>query len=52
MKPIDKRITKDVKKGTVPKPIEDLPSEWSQEDIKEENREPNLGELDEDPSEM
>jgi hypothetical protein len=52
MKPIDKKIVKDVKKGTVPKPIEDLPAEWSKEDVKEENRKPDLGELDEDPSEL
>ena len=52
MKPIDKKITKDVKKGTIPKPIEDLPSEWSKEDRDDEHREPDLGELDEDPSEL
>ncbi len=52
MKPIDKKIDKDVKKGTVPKPIEDLPAEWSKEDRADEGREPDLGELDEDPSEF
>ena len=52
MKPVDKKIEKDVKKGTVPKPIEDLPSEWSKEDVKDEHRVPDLGELDEDPSEF
>jgi len=52
MKPIDKKIEKDVKKGTVPKPIEDLPGEWSKEDRDDEHREPDLGELDEDPSEL
>jgi len=51
MKPIDKKIEKDVKKGNLPKPIEDLPSEWSKEDQEDERRQPNLGELDEDPSE-
>ncbi len=36
MKPIDKKIDKDVKKGKVPQPIEDLPSEWSKEDRDED----------------
>ncbi len=52
MKPLDKKIDKDFKKGKVPKPIEDLPSEWSKDDREEERREPDLGELDEDPSEL
>jgi hypothetical protein len=52
MKPIDKKIEKDVKKGKVPKPIENLPEEWDKEDQTEENRKPDLGELDEDPSEL
>jgi hypothetical protein len=52
VKPVDKKIGKDVKKGTVPKPIEDLPSEWSKEDVGDERRQPDLGELDEDPSEF
>jgi hypothetical protein len=52
MKPIDKKIDKDLKKGKVPKPIEDLPSERAEEDREEENRKPDLGELDEDPSEF
>jgi hypothetical protein len=52
MKPLDKKINKDVKEGKVPEPIEDLPSEWSQEDRVNEGRAPDLGELDEDPSEL
>jgi hypothetical protein len=52
MKPVDKKIEKDIERGTVPSSIEDLPSEWSKEDRVLENREPNLGELDEDPSEL
>ena len=52
MKPLDKKVKEDVKEGKVPEPIEDLPSEWSQEDCDLENREPDLGELDEDPSEL
>jgi hypothetical protein len=52
MKPIDKRIDEDIKEGKVPDPIEDLPSEYSKEDRDLEGREPDLGELDEDPSEL
>jgi hypothetical protein len=52
MKPIDKKIDKDFKKGKVPEPIENLPSEWSKEDRDDAGREPDLGELDEDPSEL
>jgi hypothetical protein len=52
MKPIDKRIEKDVEQGKVPQPIEDLPSEWSKEDRENENRKPDLGEIEEDPSEL
>jgi hypothetical protein len=51
-KPIDKKIKKDVTKGGAPKPIEDLPAEWSKEDQENEGRKPDLGELDEDPSEL
>lgn len=52
MKPLDKKIDKDVKTGKVPKPIEDLPTEWSEEDRDDEHREPTLGELDGDPDEI
>jgi hypothetical protein len=52
MKPVDKKIEEDIKEGKVPEPIEDLNSEWSKEDRDRENREPDLGELDEDPSEL
>jgi hypothetical protein len=52
MSPIDKKIDEDVKKGKVPQPIEDLPSEWSKEDRQIEGREPDLGEIEEDPSEL
>lgn len=52
MKPIDKKINEDVKEGKIPEPIEDLPTDWSKEDRKIEGREPDLGELDEDPSEL
>jgi hypothetical protein len=52
MKPIDKKIDEDIDEGKVPKPIEDLPSEWSKEDRGLERRQADLGELDEDPSEL
>jgi len=32
--------------------LEDLPSEWAQEDREMEDRKPDLGEDDEDPSEL
>jgi hypothetical protein len=52
MKPIDKKIKEDIKEGAIPKPIEDLPAEYSEEDRKIEGRKPDLGEVDEDPSEL
>jgi len=52
MTPSDKKIKDDVKKGNIPEPIEDLPSEWAEEDRETEGRKPDLGELDEDPSEL
>jgi hypothetical protein len=52
MKPLDKKVNKDAKEGKIPTPIEDLPSEWAKEDQQEEGRAPDLGELDEDPSEL
>jgi hypothetical protein len=33
-------------------PLEDQPLDWSEEDRDLENRKPDLGELDEDPSEL
>ena len=32
--------------------LDDLPSEWSEEDVQNEGRAPNLGELDDDPDEI
>ena len=52
MKSIDKKIDEDLKEGKIPEPIEDLPTDWSKEDREIEGREPDLGELDEDPSEL
>jgi hypothetical protein len=52
MRPIDKKIDEDIKEGKIPKPIEDLPSEWAKEDRESEGSKPDLGELDEDPSEL
>jgi hypothetical protein len=52
MGPIDKKFEKEVKQGKIPKPIEDLPSEWAEEDRKIDGAKPDLGELEEDPSEF
>jgi len=52
MSPIDKKLDKDIKQGKIPKPIEDLPSEWAKEDRENEGAKPDLAELDEDPSEL
>ena len=51
MTPIDKKLEKDAKKGKIPKPIEDLPSEWAKEDREIDGAKPDLGEVEEDPSE-
>ena len=51
MSPIDKKLKKEVKEGKIPKLIEDLPSEWAKEDREIEGGKPDLGEVDEDPSE-
>ena len=50
MTPIDKKLKQDVKKGNIPRPIEDLPSEWSKEDREIEGGKPDLAETEEDPS--
>jgi hypothetical protein len=43
-------------KGIRPRPdepeVEDLPAEWEKEDRESEGRKPDLGETEEDPSEM
>jgi hypothetical protein len=52
MSPIDKKREKEVKEGKIPEPIEDLPSEWAEEDRQIEGRKPDLGETEEDPSEL
>jgi len=52
MKPIDKRINEDIKEGNIPEPIEDLPSEWEKEDREIGGAKPDLGEVEEDPSEL
>ena len=51
MTPIDKKLEQDVKKGKIPKPIEDLLSEWAKEDREIDGAKPDLGEVEEDPSE-
>lgn len=38
--------------GTDESRLEDLPTEWSEEDVELENRAPNLGEMDDDPDEI
>jgi hypothetical protein len=50
MTPADKKLDKDVKEGKIPKPIEDLPTEWAKEDREIEGGKPDLAELEEDPS--
>ncbi len=52
MKPIDKKIKEDIKEGNIPEPIEDLPSDWAKEDREIEGGKPDLGEVEEDPSEL
>jgi hypothetical protein len=52
MGPIDKKLKKDVKEGGIPEPLEDLPTEWAKEDREIEGSKPDLGELEEDPSEL
>ncbi len=48
MTPSDKKP----KKNVDPDKLEDLPSEWSEEDREIEGREPDLGETEEDTSEL
>lgn len=50
MSPIDKKREKDVKEGKLPEPIEDLPSEWAEEDREIERAKPDLSEVEEDPA--
>jgi hypothetical protein len=50
MNPIDKKLEKDMKEGKIPKPIEDLPSEWAKENREIEGAKPDLAEVEEDPS--
>ena len=52
MGPIDRKIEKDIKKGNIPEPIEDLPSEWEKEDLEIDGAKPDLGEVEEDSSEL
>jgi hypothetical protein len=52
MTPIDKelkKIEKDAKEGKIPKPIEDLPTEYAKEDREIEGGKPDLSEVEEDP---
>lgn len=47
MIPVDKELKK-----KSPEPIEDLTSEYDKEDIEMEGRKPDLGEIEEDASEL
>jgi hypothetical protein len=49
MSPTDKKPDKEEKS---PKSLEDLPSEWAEEDREIEGRKPDLGEIEEDTSEL
>ena len=52
MGPIDKKFKDEVKKGKIPKLIEDLPSEWAKEDREIKGGKPDLAEVEEDSSEL
>ncbi|HTB17028.1 MAG TPA: hypothetical protein VK708_02885 [Bryobacteraceae bacterium] len=52
MKPIDKKIDQDIDDGNIPEPIEDLTAEYLREDSEIGGRKPDLGETEEDPSEL
>jgi hypothetical protein len=52
MKPIDKKIDEDIEDGNIPEPIEDLPGDYAREDRQIGGRKPDLGETEEDPSEL
>jgi hypothetical protein len=48
MSTIDKIREKEVKEGSIPEPIEDLPSEWAKEDRQIDGAKPDLEEVEED----
>jgi hypothetical protein len=52
MRPVDKKIKEDIKEGNIPEPIEDLPAEYDEEDREIDGAKPDLGEIEEDPSEF
>jgi hypothetical protein len=52
MRPIDKKLEKELEEGNIPEPIEDLPSEWAKEDREIEGAKPDLGELEDERSEL
>lgn len=51
MGPIDKKLEKDIKEGRIRQPIEDLPTEYEQEDDEIDGAKPDLEELEGDPAE-
>ena len=50
MTPIDKKLEEEARAGKIPKPIEDLSSEWAKKDREIEGGKPDLAEVEEDPS--
>ncbi|MEQ1948370.1 MAG: hypothetical protein ABL995_14355 [Bryobacteraceae bacterium] len=50
MTPIDKKIQREIKEGKIPKPIEDLPSEYAKEDREIDGGKPDQAEQEDDPS--
>lgn len=51
MIPVDKEARKN-KEKKAPEPVEDLPKEWAKEDVEIEGRKPDLGEIEDDASEI
>jgi hypothetical protein len=52
MRPIDKKINEDIKDGNIPEPMEDLATEYEDEDREIDGAKPNLEELEGDPPEL
>jgi hypothetical protein len=51
MIPVDKQSRKN-KEKKAPEPVENPPVEWAKEDVEIEGRKPDLGEIEEDASEI
>lgn len=52
MRPVDQKIKEDIREGNIPEPIENLPAEYDEEDREMDGAKPDLGEIEEDPSEL